>query len=278
MVSSFNVVKLNNLLKDFYALAKIRTTVFDENFHELTAYPEQVAPFCQIIRTDEYAYEQCRKCDRHACQIAAGRKTAYTYLCHAGLTESIVPLYLGNILIGYLLFGHVFSYPSHREGWVQITKLCQHYHIDLDALKSVCREQPLIPKDYIASASHILQAVANYLCMERMVSLRHQELPAQIDEFITQNYLENISANVLCEKFQIGKTYLYEIVKQNYGMGLAEYIRGLRINKAKELLVSDPSLTLAEIASECGFKDYNYFITVFKRTEGIPPKQFRMKI
>ena len=45
-----------------------------------------------------------------------------------------------------------------------------------------------------------------------------------------------MDVNHLCKKFQIGKTLLYEIAKQNYGIGIAEHIRNLRIEKAKELL------------------------------------------
>lgn len=278
MISTFNLIKLNALLKDFHALSRIRTTIFDEKFNELAAYPEHISPVCRIIRTDPDARARCHECDRHACQRAARQHKAYTYRCHAGLTESIVPLYMGNVLIGYLLFGHVFSYPSHEEGWKEIKRLCSDYNIDLAALKSVCDTQPIIVDDYISSASHILQAVACYLCVERMVSLHQQELPAQIDQYITENYLGDVSVSAICNRFQIGKTFLYEIMKQNYGVGLAEYVRKLRIERAKELLLSDSHLTLAEISAECGFHDYNYFITVFKRIEGIPPKQFQQKM
>ena len=94
MISTFNLQKLNSLLQDFYTLTHIRITVFDETFRELTAYPEQIAPFCRIIRTDARAAANCRECDRNACKTAVGRRSAYTYRCHAGLTESIMPLYL----------------------------------------------------------------------------------------------------------------------------------------------------------------------------------------
>ena len=117
MISTFDITKLNALLKDFYNLTQIRITIFDENFHELAAYPEHIAPFCQIIRTDETGRKECQQCDENACKIAAKRHSLYTYRCHAGLTESISPLYMGNIIIGYLLFGHVFAYKSHEAGW-----------------------------------------------------------------------------------------------------------------------------------------------------------------
>ena len=274
MISTFNLIKLKSLLEDFYRLTKIRITVFDENFHELTAYPERISPVCQIIRTDSMAAAACRHCDEQACRAAARQHQPFTYRCHAGLTESIAPLFMGNLPIGYLLFGHVFSYDSHEEGWQQIEKLCRPYKIDKDRLKEACGRQPLITGDFITSATHILQAVAYYLCLERMVSLHQQELPVRIDAYISSHFTEPISVAGLCEQFNVGKTRLYEIVRQNYGTGLAEHVRTLRIDKAKTLLLGKPQLTLAEIATQCGFEDYNYFITVFKRIVGMPPKSY----
>lgn len=153
--------------------------------------------------------------------------------------------------------------------------MCSPYAVDMDALKEALYKQPIIPEDYILSASHIMRSVASYLCMERMITLHNKELPAQIDDYITMHYTEAINVRTICEHFQIGKTSLYEIAEQNYGIGIAEHIRNLRIKKAKALLTEYPELQISEIAAACGFSDYNYFITVFKRLTGKPPKQFR---
>lgn len=275
MISTFNLRKLNDLLKDFYTLTQIRITVFNDTFRELTAYPEHIAPFCQIIRTSPEALNACLCCDKNACEQASRQHAPYTYCCHAGLTECIVPIYLGNIVIGYLFFGHVFSYPTHEEGWKSIRERCLPYGLDIDALRDALYQQPVISEEYISSASHIMRSVAAYLCMERMVSLHQKELPVQIDDYITSHYTENISVRTICDHFQIGRTLLYEISEQNYGIGIAEHIRNLRIEKAKILLAEHPELRISEIAVACGFDDYNYFITVFKRLVGKPPRQFR---
>lgn len=257
MISTFNLSKLNSLLQDFHKITSLRITVFDDSFHELTAYPEQIAPCCRIIRTDPAAAAQCAR-------------------CHAGLTESIAPLTLGNIVIGYLFFGHVFSYPSYEEGWKSIREKCTPYRIDKNALEEACLASPLISEDYIVSVSHIMQAVASYLCLERMSIVQRKELPVQIDEYISAHFTEEISASDLCRRFQIGKTYLYEISDQNYGCGIAEHIRNLRIEKAKALLAEHPEWKISETASACGFSDYNYFITVFKRITGMSPGKYRI--
>lgn len=275
MISTFDLSKLQTLLKDFYTLTQIRLTVYDDSFHELASYPEHVAPFCQIIRSTEEGRKNCQLCDRNAFQTASKRRSLYTYRCHAGLTESITPIIVSNIVIGYLFFGHVFSYPSYEEGWEEISKNCGKYSLDMNELKNACMESPVISTDFISSSSHIMQAVASYLCMERMVTLRQQELPVQIDKYIQEHFTENIEAVSIASHFGIGKTRLYEIAKESYGIGIAEYIRNLRIEKSKQLLTERPELPLAEIASLCGFPDYNYFITTFRKKVGMPPKSYQ---
>lgn len=277
MVSSFDISKLHSLLEDFNNLTQIRITVFDDSFHEQTSYPEDIAPFCKIIRNSPEGAQKCHACDQHACEIATRRTSSYTYRCHAGLTESIAPIRMGNIVIGYLLFGHVFSYPTYDEGWAAIEELCTDYDVSLSKLKKACLKQPIVTDDYITSASHIMKAVASFLCMDRMVSLHQQELPVQIDGYIQAHFTEDIDAVSIAMHFHIGKTKLYEIAKQSYGIGIAEYIRQLRIEKAKKLLTEQNQLSLAEIACECGFNDYNYFITVFKHITGTPPKTYRQQ-
>ena len=44
---------------------------------------------------------------------------------------------------------------------------------------------------------------------------------------------------------------------------------------ARQLLAGRTELSLAEIASRCGYSDYNYFITVFTREMGISPGAWR---
>lgn len=274
MVSTFNLVKLESLLKDFYNLTQIRITVFDENFKELIAYPTHPAPPCQIIRSDPAALKNCIHCDQNACAAARGQNTPYIYQCHAGFTEAISPIRMGNIVLGYLFFGHVFSYKDREEGYQNILDRCKNYPIDFSELLAACALQPAVSSDYILSASRILEAVASFLCLDRLVVLKQQELPVQIDDFITRNLSQKIDIQTICDHFHIGRTQLCEIAKRSYGKGIAAHIRNLRLQRARELLLENPHMPISNVASACGFEDYNYFIALFKKEFGISPRKY----
>ena len=53
-----------------------------------------------------------------------------------------------------------------------------------------------------------------------------------------------------------------------------EYINGMKVAKAKELL-SHSDQTVKEIAFSLGFDDEKYFMKLFKNYERITPTQYR---
>lgn len=275
MISIFDLEKLRGLLKDFYAISHIRITVFDENLNELVSYPEKVAPYCAVIRGTSRGFDACMVCDREACQRAAKKHSTHIYRCHAGLTEAVTPLYVGDVLVCYLLFGHVFSYPSHEEGWAVIEKRCEGYHVNVRMLKEAIYKADIIEESYIRSAAQILHAVASYLILEHMAALKEDLLAVRLDAYLSTHYTEKLNAVKISEYLDIGKTQLYELSQQLYGCGIAEKIRCLRMEKAKELLSGNKELPLSEVAAQCGYHDYNYFITVFSREVGCSPAAWR---
>lgn len=61
---------------------------------------------------------------------------------------------------------------------------------------------------------------------------------------------------------------------RHYRMTIGEYIRRRRVEHASELL-SNSDLSLAEIASACGFSDQSHFCALFKKHSGLTPAKFR---
>lgn len=274
MTTYFDLEKMRAFLKDFYTLTKIRITVFSRDFEELAAYPDEPAPFCRLIRSTAEGMKQCRLCDSRACAEAAQRHDTYTYRCHTGLTEAITPIYFRDEPVGYLLFGHVFSYEKREQGTERVLRRSRVYDVPQQTLAQALDQMPLLTEDYILAASHLLRAAASYLCVDRMILL--SELPAQIDDYITAHLSEPLTAESLCRAFGIGKTSLWKIAKQTYGCGIAEHIRVLRLQEAKKQLREYPELSVDEVASHCGFAEYSYFITAFRRYTGLTPRAYRL--
>lgn len=275
MVSVFDLEQLQSLLQDFYRITNIRITVFDAQLNELVSYPENCAPFCRLIRSSAQGRAACARCDREACAIAAKERRTHIYRCHAGLTEAVTPLYIGEVLAGYLLFGHVFCYSNTDEGWDTISRSCSGYPVDLVKLKESCGSCTQVSREYIRSAARILHATASHLVQERMATLQEDSTAARLDAYLSSHYTEPITSQSLCRELKLGRSKLYKLSQQLYGCGINQQIRRLRMERARKLLLDYPEMGIAQIASDCGYSDYNYFIAVFSQTVGQSPGSYR---
>ncbi len=277
MVSAFDTEKLYSLLADFYRITDIRITVFDSDGNELISYPEVCPPFCQLIRSTEQGRRACAECDKTACAVAATQHSTYIYTCHAGLTEAIMPLWVGNALVGFLLFGHIFSYDTPEQGLEHIKGLCADYPLEPSLLRDSLTSCSQANREYIHSAAHILHATASYLVLERMATLKGDSPSERLDSYLDRNFTEPLTVAAVCKELKLGRSQLYKLSSKLYGCGVAEHIRELRLNKAKQLLGELPHMKITEIASACGFSDYNYFISVFSKCVGCSPNAYRKR-
>ncbi|WP_058309036.1 response regulator transcription factor [Gracilibacillus massiliensis] len=96
----------------------------------------------------------------------------------------------------------------------------------------------------------------------------------QAKQYIEKNYQQDIKAVEVAEAHYITPNYFSMLFKQETGQNYSEYLNTIRINKAKELL-SDTSNKVFEIAEYVGYREYKYFVQVFKNYVGITPTQFR---
>lgn len=277
MVSVFNLKELEPLLEDFYRITRIRITVFDDRFQELISFPDGRPAFCQMIRSCEAGRRGCARCDAEACAYAAKQNKTHIYRCHAGLTEAIMPLHVGEVLVGYLLFGHVFAYESLEAGWTAVEKACSRYPVDPAQLKAALSDMPMISYDYIQSAARVLHMTASYLVMERMATLQEDTVAAKLDAYISEHFTDPVTAETICGILGIGRSKLFKLARQLYGCGIQQQIRKLRMEKAAALLLDRADLSITQIATDCGYADYNYFIAAFSKYYGEPPNQYRHK-
>lgn len=274
MVSSFNLVKLKELLKDLYTVTGLRITVFDTNYVEVLSYPDPLPDFCKLIRTSPQGAHNCYVCDEQGCLASQKTDGVYIYKCHAGLTEVIAPLVLGKITIGYLCFGHILPDKDLDDAWRIVKEKISAYNLDEEIMHEKFKESTYLSDEYLKASAQILLAVASYACVNHLMTLKADDMPLQIDSYINENLASQLDSDILCEHFKISRAKLYQISMSNFGMGITEYIRSLRTRKAEDLL-RNTTMPINAVAQAVGINDYNYFTKVFKRETGRTPSGFR---
>ena len=93
---------------------------------------------------------------------------------------------------------------------------------------------------------------------------------------INNDYRENIGLEVIAQRLGISPNYLGGLFKKYVGKRFTEVLRSVRMKKAEELLLSGED-NIMDIAKAVGYDNISYFCTVFKKTHGISPMEYREK-
>lgn len=92
--------------------------------------------------------------------------------------------------------------------------------------------------------------------------------------YISEHYDLPITVNQLAEIENYNVTYYNDWFKQQTGFSPSLYLRGIRINRAKELL-ANTSFSVMEIAVMVGYSSNSTFTRAFHSVTGMTPKAYR---
>ncbi|MCM1160403.1 MAG: AraC family transcriptional regulator [Roseburia sp.] len=98
----------------------------------------------------------------------------------------------------------------------------------------------------------------------------------QVTQFIDVHFQEDITLDGLSQKFYISKFHLAREFKRITGSTPGDYLLGKRISNAKKLL-RFTNASIEEIGRSCGILEAGYFTKVFKKAEGMTPREYRRK-
>lgn len=92
--------------------------------------------------------------------------------------------------------------------------------------------------------------------------------------YVNGHYREEIRLDSIARQFWVSPSYLSRQFKSKVGVSITQFITERRLQAAQRLLMTS-DLDITEIADQLGFKSANYFYTVFKKNQGISPREFR---
>ena len=96
----------------------------------------------------------------------------------------------------------------------------------------------------------------------------------KIAQYIREHLNEDISLNLLSDRFALNAQYISQLFKNQIGVNFLSYLTSIRMQKAKSLLLSSAK-TIVEVSESVGYNDYRVFTKVFKKHVGVSPSQYR---
>lgn len=93
-------------------------------------------------------------------------------------------------------------------------------------------------------------------------------------KYIQQHYSEALSLELVSREVGFNPAYLSTIFKKSTGQNFLDYVKEVRIEKAKDKLIHT-NMDLASIAAAVGYTDVKYFTRLFHKATHLTPNDYR---
>lgn len=230
--------------------------------------------FCLYVQNRNGMQKKCSDDSLFYKNQAKQERRTILYTCHAGLCETVTPIILDNVVVGYIMLGKFIDRENRYSTIEKVRQTAKKYDLDENKLISLYEQIPVVSMQHLTSAINILQLCITQILEKHFIQVKNLALIEQIHSYILENLADPLSVEEICNKFFVNRQKLHSLFKKHFNDSVKHFILVQRLNKAKELLLQDDK-SVEQIAYEVGFMNYNYFIRIFRSTVGVPPLQYK---
>jgi AraC-like DNA-binding protein/ligand-binding sensor protein len=237
--------------------------------------------FCALLAERPSTLAVCLQ--SHAEIIQHTGITPRTETCPFGLTETAVPVRLGEETIGFLRIGQVLRRSAIQTDKTRAaSKLAECGVAFSGGIRKAWEATPIIPKDkygaivrLLAFFGEQLSALINQIVLEKQNA--EPPLVRKAREYIQLHKSEPLSLAAVAQASGASVFHFCKVFKKSTGLKFTDYVARVRLEDAKTQLVN-PSRRISEVAYDVGFQSLTQFNRTFKRTFGQSPTEFRANL
>lgn len=265
---------LEKTIRNFYELTHLQIGVWDSDGNVFFGHPQINTEFCTKVNIELRDRKYCHRCDEFATFKCNETLAPYSYICHAGAHELVVPLVFEGKCRMYVVFGQCVCTEKEAEQRATLRKYCEHKNIPVQDMERAFDKLPRYSQNYLKALADLAFLSFQAMWNDHTIEIRKDDILMQIDEYIYKNISGDLSIKNICNTFHLSKNTLYMLFNEYNKMTVNHYITLKRLEIAKHLLTSS-DLTIAQISEKVGKKNYNDFIQTFKKYELISPYKYR---
>ncbi len=239
--------------------------------------------FCVQMAESEPGCRMCVDVEERLATAGAEGATAST-ACAAGLTDSAVPVRVGDKVLGFLQTGQVALKKLTPAGFRRVSSFLKRggANVDWETLENAYFGTRVIERKQYAAVLSLLEVFAQHLSLaaEQIATQQTHSEPLLVENarrIIEQRSGEDLSLGEIARSVHASTFHFCKTFKRATGMTFTQHLSMVRIAKAKKLL-ANPQARISEVAFEAGFASITHFNRMFRRIAGQSPTDFREKI
>lgn len=240
---------------------------------------KQANPFCVLLAQTNKTCAACLQLQQRVEESA--QSETQTLQCYAGLSETAVPVRLGDRVVAYLQTGQVaLQRPTQARFQRMVgTLLAGAKRAEIAEIESAFLSTRMMKRRQYDSTVRLLEVFSQHLSSlsnQLMVQAANSESPvvARARQFIEERSSEELSLSEVAKAVSMSAFYFCKTFKKATGLTFTHYLSRVRVEKVKSLLLN-PHTRVSEAAFAAGFQSLSQFNRVFLRIVGEQPSTYR---
>jgi len=207
----------------------------------------------------------------------------HTVTCPFGLTETAIPLKLGEKIVGYLRIGQVLRHAPAKSDSSKVSRELERHGVRFTGeIRKAWEKTPLIPPDKYNATVRLLtffaeqlSALANQIVLEQ----QNAEPPfvQRARQYVEKHKREDLSLADVAKAAGASVFHFCKVFHKATGLKFTDYVARVRLEDARNRLLN-PNLRISEIAYDVGFQSLTQFNRTFKRVFNQSPSDFRTRV
>ena len=238
-------------------------------------------PFCRMLAERPKTLAVCLQA--HQEMIDHTSVLPHTVTCPFGLTETAVPVKLGNQVIGYLRIGQVLRHMPVKADTSKVSRELERCGVPFTGdIRKTWEKNPLIPPDKYNAIVRLLSFFADQLSSltNQLVLERQNAEPPLVQkarEYIDKHKTQELSLADVAKAAGASVFHFCKVFRKSTGIKFTDYVNRVRLEDARTQLLN-PNRRISEVAYDVGFQSLTQFNRMFKRIFGQSPTEFRAKL
>jgi YesN/AraC family two-component response regulator len=238
--------------------------------------------FCAMVAQKSRACANCLQTQQRLSEKA--QVEPQTLNCAFGLSETAVPVRMGDRVIGFLQMGQVFRRRPTAAQFERVYRLATTWGLAVprEELHRAYFSSPVVAARQHEHLVRLLGIFAQHLSLitnQIFVQQQSAEPPVitKAKEYITAHQTEDLTLGQVARAVNTSTFYFCKIFRRVTGLNFTDYVSRIRVEKSRNLLLNR-NLRISEIAYEVGFQSLTHFNRVFKRILGVSPTEYRSRL
>lgn len=269
-----DIQKLDRILKDFYLISGMETSILDADFHSIAVCRPSDEDFCSAFHRAPGALDICKASDIERLSSVRSSLEPSIYTCPCGITEVIVPIVRGDSIAAYLIssLGIEESLDCDKEVLKRTLSLAPR--LTEESILPRISELNHLSREKINAYYNMLKMVAEHLSNDETLSSDSESIGRLVKYYVKNNLARKLTLADIAWNLHCSTVTLTEHFKAEFGITIMDYVTQKRMELSEKILIATDE-PLREVASRVGFSDVEYFSRTFKRFHGLSPAAWR---